>query len=357
MPDLFKTDRVCTRCNSLAGQFVDGAFLKSWFLAAENTSAAHRYLDKDKPAAMPLFYHGLADDFLCASDEVCERWIGPAGDHIYHVHKRDDERWETFAGGDVIRRKRDPGRAYMALTSQHPYWFATSVLSFMARFEGATHRLLTEVQGVDLGPRLLNPFQEPLSEIERSEVKFILKKSSWQAAKLPLQIDFADRFLCKVALGLAFKVLGPGVMSTPYSDELRKGLWTVDKDERDKLALRGAGYFQQETDTRASAILHWPGAWIVSLNAFPEGLGLSIVTPGGRHLAMMAAEGHEGWAPEAGADYGAGKVYVVVPQRQLVVGPIDLIEFSGFKAGIGRSAPLERLKALEVPLESLPPKR
>ncbi len=357
MPDLFKTDQVCKRCNSLAGQFVDGAFLKSWFLAAENTSAAHRYLDKDKPSAMPLFYHGVSEDFPCAPEETCERWIGPSGDHIYHIHTKDDDRWDTFAGGDVIKRNRDPGRAYMALTSEHPYWFATSALSFLARFEGARHRLLSQVEGLDFGPKLLNPFQEPISDVERDEVNFILNMPNWQSAKVPMQIDFAERFLCKLAIGLAYKALGHGVMETPYVTELRRGLWTTGFQERQTLRVRGKNFWSQTDDQHALDMLHWSGAWVISLNAFPDGFAITVITPGGRHLGILATEGHKGWAPEAGPIYSPGQVYLVVPQRQTVVGPLPMTVYSSFKAGLDRNQHLEQLRAMETQISDLPPKR
>jgi len=245
----------------------------------------------------------------------------------------------------------------MALTSEHPYWFATSALSFIARFEGAPHRLLTQVDGLQLGPKLLNPFQEPISDVERAEVEFILQRPNWQAAKVPLRIDFAERFLCKVAIGLAYKILGPGIMKTPYVTELRRGLWTTGFQERQALKIRGKNFWQQPDDRRALDLLHWPGAWVISLNAFPDGFATTIITPGRHHLGMLATEGHEGWAPEAGPAYGHGQVYLVVPQRQTVVGPLPLIEYSSFKAGIDGSAALEALKAIEVNLSELPPKR
>ncbi len=323
----------------------------------QRTLAAHRYLDKDKPSAIPLFYHGIAEDFPCGPDEVCERWIGPSGDHIYHIHAKDDERWDTFAGGDVIKRNKDPGRAYIAFTSTNPYWVDCSIKSFTARFEGAVHRSLTQIEGLPPEWGLLNPFQKPISDVERTEVEVILKRPNWQAAKVPLRIDFAERFLCKVAIGLAYKILGPDVMETPYVTELRRGLLTTDFQERQALKIRGKNFWQQPDDRRALDLLHWPGAWVISLNAFPDGFATTIITPGGHRLGILATEGHEGWVPEARPAYGDGQVYLVVPQRQIVVGPLPMIEYSSFKAEIGGSAALEALKAMEVDLSELPPKR
>jgi HNH endonuclease len=47
LPALFQTNDVCQRCNNLAGLFVDGAFLKSWFGQAERATGAYDYVDLD----------------------------------------------------------------------------------------------------------------------------------------------------------------------------------------------------------------------------------------------------------------------------------------------------------------------
>lgn len=357
MPKLFKTDQVCIRCNSRAGQFVDASFLKSWFIAADNTFAAHRFLDKDNPTAIPLLYMGIAQDFPCEADEVCERWIGPAGDSISHIHKRDGERWDTFAGGDMIARKRDPGRAYISFASSNQYWVICSIKSFMARFDGAVHRSTTQIDGLPADWGLLNPHDEPLSERERRDVEFIRGQSPAKHTLVPTQIDFADRFLCKLALGLAFNILGSQILRSPYVSELRRGLWMADFEERQRLQVRGTSFWKDMGDDRFRNLMHWPGAWVIMLSAFPEGFGLLLVMPGGRQIGRLIAEGHKGWAPEAGPTYGQGKVYVVVPQRQTVIGPLSFLEYISFKAGLGQSSALDRLKAMEVDLKDLPPKR
>jgi len=95
-PEIFQTEQVCRRCNSLAGQWIDGVFLKSWFVQNETGINAQLYLDPKKPGISPLFYMGFDEEIPLPEGEVCERWIGPAGAHIYHIHQRDDERWHSF---------------------------------------------------------------------------------------------------------------------------------------------------------------------------------------------------------------------------------------------------------------------
>src|SRR5258707_13785841 len=115
-PEIFRTFQVCRRCNSLAGQWADGAFLKSWFLQNEAGVNSLLYMNPDQPGVAPLAYMGFDEEIVTADDEICERWIGPAGAHIYHIHLRDEERWHSFAGGGFLRWKRTaPGPRQLCL--------------------------------------------------------------------------------------------------------------------------------------------------------------------------------------------------------------------------------------------------
>lgn len=131
-PALFKTRDVCRTCNSRTGQWVDGAFIRNFFVSNERGMGAHEYLDPSRPGPAPLVYFGFDTEFPTDSGQVCERWLGLAGEHIYHVHQADDPRWEVFAGGDMIRRGRiDPGRVYVFLTSPTEYWALTALHSVL----------------------------------------------------------------------------------------------------------------------------------------------------------------------------------------------------------------------------------
>lgn len=356
-PTLFRTDQVCTKCNNLCGQWVDGAFLKSWFIQNEGIAAAHRFLDPKTPGPMPLFYAGVALDFPCGPDEVCERWAGPTGDTICHVHLRDNERWDSHAGGDVIRRNSDPGRAYMMLASTTPYWVECSIQSFMQRFEGATHRSATQLDGKPDSWGILNPFEEPISDRDRREIEHLRSERPWKHVESRPTIDFADRFLTKLALGLGYNILGRRAMDNPYAHELRKSLWTSDAEARESLEVRGTGFFYQHGDDRAYRFLEWKGVWVVMLNAFSEGFTLNIITPGGRHMSITLSIEPALWPANVRQTYGSGQIYFIVPQRALSVGPVTMVEYISFKNGRRSHPGLHHLRSLEVDISDLPPKR
>src|SRR5579872_4478640 len=81
-PEIFRTNQVCTRCNNIAGQWVDAAFFKSVFVQHEVGQSARSYLDPEAPGVLPPTYMGFDTELPLADGTACERWLGAAGDHI-----------------------------------------------------------------------------------------------------------------------------------------------------------------------------------------------------------------------------------------------------------------------------------
>jgi hypothetical protein len=360
-PKIFQTDQVCRRCNSLAGQWIDGAFLKSWFLLNEAGINAHLYLDPKKPGASPLFYMGFDEEIPLPKEEVCERWIGPAGAHIYHIHQRDDERWYGFAGGDFLHRQRlDAGRAYIVLTSPTAYWVLASLLSFVAYFPEAKRRCLTTVMGLPDTINVLAPDAGPISASEATEIAFIRGRPDDRAHhhRLSISVDFSDRFLAKLGVGLAHTILGPAVSASPYVGELRGAMWCQDPEERSRFQMRGTGFWRDgSTDDLFSKFAGWPGAWTILLSPQRQGFAVVLFTPSGRPMTIMLSDDPSLWPPHIGSEYGAGLFYVVVPERESAFGPIPLLDFVSHKLGRRRHADLLTLEAMKTDRSLLPPMR
>jgi hypothetical protein len=203
-------------------------------------------------------------------------------------------------------------------------------------------------------PGFLAP-DEQLTTEEQAEVTFIYGRSDQQQQHLPLQIDFADRFLAKLSLGLGHTILGPAVSASPYADKLRNLLWSRDASTRDQLGVKGSGYWQQ--DPAASQLLNWPGAWCLVLTALQQGFALNLSTPGGRLMTMNISDDPSLWAPDIIAKYHPGLVFIIVPQRAAVSGPIPVLQFFAHRSGSWRHPDLAKLEALRVDPAQLPPRR
>lgn len=359
-PSIFRTDRVCGKCNNLAGLFVDGPFRKNWFVQNEGW-AGHQFLDPSTPNATALVYLGFERDFPLRESEVCERWIGPAGEHIYHIHERDDARWETFAGGDIIRRKTsDGGRAYILMTSQSQYWAATGLLSLSAWFPYAKKRCLTRLEGdSDIsGIGILTIDEVPISADEKREIAYICARPEGHQVhiQMPIQIDFADRFMAKVALGLADTILGNQAALSPYSDDLRTALWEKTAEGRKGLSLRGTGFWT-EPNERFAQFAGCSGAWTILLNANPDTFSYTAISPSGKILTMAISDDPRLWPENIGDVYGIGVIYIAIPERNRWFGPIPLPDFISHNLGSTIDPALAEIELLRTTAQSLPLKR
>lgn len=356
-PATFRTNQVCGRCNSLAGQWVDRAFLRNFFTSSERGTTARAYLDPMKPSPLPLTFMGHDTEIPLQDGDVCERWIGPSGESIYHIHERDDDRWTTLAGGDFFKRRTDPGRVYFYLTDMAPYWFITGIYSILKFFPGVKPRCLTLIDGLDGRLPIQMADQAPLSAVEAHEVQWIKARPSGpHSHSLPIDLGYADRFLAKLALGLGHNILGPAVSSSPYADELRRLLWCNDFSKRGEIAVRGTGPWDQTLFDPVRIFISWPGIWSIFLTQAGSDFAFVLSTPQGRSMSMVISDDHLLWSSTVIEEYRRGVVYFVVPQRQRVFGPASIGSLISHKQGYQRSAILAELEALRTDPLALPPR-
>ncbi|RBP12952.1 HNH endonuclease [Roseiarcus fermentans] len=356
---LFQTRSVCQTCNNLAGIWIDGAFLKSWLVSHEASFAARQYLDPKRPGPSLLTYMGIDQEFPVQREEICERWVGPAGEHVYHIHVRDDDRWYGYAGGDFIKRKRlDGGRAYLVLTSRVNYWSLTGLYSFVEHFSDISTRLfcLTVVVGMpsDLEARFVA--QRGCTEVERKEIDWIKGRQENKVSmmNIALRIDFSDRFLAKIALGVGANILGKRFLETAYVKELRKLLWLKDPDEKSKIRVRGTNIWNAEKTAGVSNILSWGGAWTLFFWAQPEQFSLHICTPSSRGMNVVISDEPELWRAEQFDDYKHGAIFIVIPERKCFSGPVGLAAYLNHRNGHNIDPNLASLEALRIDPGVLP---
>lgn len=121
LPPFWRTDDVCGKCNSASGVFVDGAFIKSFFVSAERSLDALDYLDPDKAIGiLPLSYLGTFQNIATQEGEVADFWVCAPGANIIHFRKASEEGiWDAYAGGDPRRQsKRSKAGRYWSASPQ-----------------------------------------------------------------------------------------------------------------------------------------------------------------------------------------------------------------------------------------------
>lgn len=358
-PEIFRTRQVCQTCNSLAGTWVEPPFYKNWFMQIDAAIAGLRYLPRDRPGTTALVYLGFDDAVPVAEDEVCERWGGPSQEIIYHIHRRDEPRWESMPGGDFLRRNtQDQGRVYFYLTSPEAYWSLTAIQSIVDHFPLAKRRCLTLLEGLPRSVPILWRDDPWISEQDSRDVAWLLEHGlEPRRIRMALDIAFADRFLAKLAIGLGHTILGPQVSTSSYADRLRTLLWNSAPSHHDDLELRGTGFWRAEGHDHRPDPLAIEGAWTIAVGAFFPAFGYSICTSGGRSMSMMISDDPALWQPGTADSFREMHIYVVVPQRQLFLGPYRAIDFVSHRFGRRRIPALVELEASRVRLRDLPPRR
>lgn len=356
-PNLFQNSEVCSICNSLAGLWVDGAFLKSWFISHEGAAAARQFLDPTKPGTMPLAYMGIYQGFPTQSGEVAELWMGPSGDSIYHVHLADEDKWYGYAGGDIIKRKKDFGRAYFVLRSPNQYWAATSLNSFLTQMKGARLFTVTKFEGLHENTQKLLTMESEADEIEKSEINWIRtgRTNDNHHIEFSVRIDSSRRFLAKLALGLGANLFGCEYLNSDYAGELRKVLWNKQSSDEDEPRIFGSDYFYQERVNEHEHLNGIYGAWSIILASMDDSFGVTIWTPGGRCLAITISDENRFWSDAGFEPYHLGQYYFVVPQRKYFSPPVSIVNFAMHKAGAKFDPIISHVEGMRTNTSQLPP--
>lgn len=359
---LFESERLCEICNSLAGIWVDGAFVKAWFTIAEKATS-REFLDPDNPGAIPLFYLGIDEEFPVEPGCVCEYWAGPSGEHIYHVHPKDDDRWFGFGGGDFLRRKKaEAGRTYLFLTSAVPYWVITAFKSFHAHFGAMKTRnfCLTKVDG-QLPPGLLDEFLDlaDSNTIEKSEIAWIKSRPSRgrKNNRIPINIRFSDRFLAKLALGLGSNILPNEFGESAYATKLRKLLWLRPGADVMPTGVLGGNYWQENGLSQASALIGLRGAWSILLRSSRSNFTVSVGAPSGRWMTVIVTDDVDLLSNAVHEVYDDGVLHYVIPQRDIFTPGIPLPDVLSHTMKLKPSAQLAALEAIRCPEGRLPKPR
>lgn len=359
--ELFRTDRVCKTCNNLAGIWVDGAFLKGWFTNVE-IATSREFIDPKVPGPLPLVYMGLDEEFPVEPGYICEYWAGPAGEHIYHTHTEDDDRWFGFGGGDFIKRKKNAGRVYLYLTSDVPYWVVTALKSFLAHFDGLKTRnfCLTKIEG-SLSTKLLDQFIDTgvATNIEAREINWVRTRSPTgrKPNKLQIYLRFSDRFLAKIALGVGANILGDAFAQSDYAGELRKLLWPSRQVEEDNPVVYGTNYWKVNGLSKVRDFIGLKGAWNILLKSSASEFTIGVGTPSGKWMTTVVSNDSSLLTDEIHNRYDDGVIHFVIPQRGIFTNGILLPTVLLHTMKIEHCAELDALEALRCPVDQIPKPR
>jgi len=363
LPKQWKTRNVCQRCNNLAGQFVDGEFIKSWFVSNERAIGAVDFLDLSKPelAKLPLQYLGQMTHEDLLDNEVAEYWVGPCGANIVHIRPKYEPLWNTYAGGKPSKKSKDWGSAFLALTTSQHIWILVTVNSFHNHFRRADRVVLNMAAPQGFSPPFDSIDQENIDQARRVKIARSVGEAAEKNEKLELHFavasDLGSRFLAKLALGLGRELLGDQFLETDYANILKLALWERSAAERRKLPVRGAGYLSEGILIKTAKFLSWTNAWTLTVIDISGSLCLIVATPSGKTMSILISSDAE-LLKRLNRRFADGEVYITVPvQSYALQSPITLPSMIAHVTDVARVPELSELADKRRDPGCLPPCR
>ena len=340
LPDFWRTDAVCRRCNSISGLFVDGEFIKGALGNIERWTAGVVYSDKEEPDYLiePLAYMGIVSDLPIPSGRIVDFWLGPCGSHVVHIrpssHSRD---WITYSGGDprAASQRSKAGRVYVGLTTEHPFWIISCLLSVKAHFRKAEGILVN--MDVPTEWKYFKPIDaDDESQAEEMVTVTAIKEAAREGRQIRNQVtigtDTGSRLLAKLGLAVGHSLFGAAFMRTEYAAMLRRGFREADAGRRRMIPIRGTGYTTRGMDERLEEFLSFPGAWVLFIKRLDCELVLSVVTPSGNTMSVVVTD-DPALSEQLETTYDDGVLWMTIPSLQQAIGPMSLPDYVAHQSG------------------------
>ncbi|MGD9852340.1 MAG: HNH endonuclease [Nitrospirales bacterium] len=348
-------NQVCQQCNHKCGLFIDGPFLKSWFVKTGEMSEALCYVEPPKVIALPLTYMGHLKGLKSIQENyVCEFWLAPCGGRILHIHTNHNERYYGYAGGFPIARRKNPGRAIFLNVSTEQWWVRTGLESFKTYFEEET-RFVSHIKFDDQ-----NYFATIGSKPGTDELKIIEEylsnsngSNGYISLSVSVQTDFDQRFRAKLALGLGYRCFGEKYLKTNHVSILRSWLKEKDTAKRQNLPCVSTSYF--DSDPEINRHLAWKGGILLALQPVDSRLILNFFAFG-KVMHTVVSDDPELWESDEQFLNGGGICYLIIPQRNFFWGPQSFNTYITHRFGIALNPSLKQAESWRIDPASLPPR-
>lgn len=263
--------------------------------------------------------------------EVCESWLGPAGEQVYLV-RPVDERLYWYAGGNPITAKKVVTRAYFMFSERSHEDARRTLLAFRDSFRGERVKKITctDVEGFDLATI---GFSDP-DNLDRLRIEFLRaesQKGPVRSVSIPMNVNFDYRFMSKLALGVGYAVAGDRLIKSSYYHDLKKGLWY--KDGEAEPQIRGAGIFSDSQINKEAfkKLIGMNYAVTICISAMSAGISLTLAL-GVNHAWTILCAPREVINDALLQKYRYGMVLVIYPFLSECI-ELTLPEFIAHKLG------------------------
>lgn len=340
----FVLHNVCERCNNVLGIYVDAPFTKSTLINMYRHQVAYEWVNPEKNKSIPLAYMGYNQQ-ISYKDYICENYLGPTGDTIYHFHKQYPEE-EVMTGVVGIpptakRKNPDKGFAFLFITSNNPIWLPTIILSFVDALKDSIHYLgngptpqINKGNFTDI-PKKLNELHDELLKIQNTH----------HEQRLSLDILGEQRFMAKLGLSIGAALLNNNFIDSEDADLLRNFMREKDPEERKKIPIKGNGILGGKWNLMEK-ILSWKYGHTILLKEINGVLVFFIQYYGSLNTLIQISTDRSHWKGKIKKD---GTIYVLIPEKQSFVGPLG---FTQFLEHTQKITPIKELHSIEEEIQN-----
>lgn len=354
--NLFKTRYVCKDCNNKLGLYVDGIFLKNFFVKNFASTDSLGYVDLDDDQyTLPFMYMGINDTIKHPDYQFCDYWMWPDGSRVYHFHNNYSEKFNAYAGGNPIghKDKKRAGEVYLVNSTDNPIWIKKLLLSFKEHFKNAKR------YSINISIQNENDFLHIPAELENQMIENISKVANdIQKNQLVFQSGFELMFLSKIALALGHNLFGDQYSNSMYANMLREVVWEDDYKKLSKYQHQISNFFGDENNPlkSMSEIIAWQGGHTIIFIPIDNQLLLLLYLSGDKHpIVLTITDELNKHQNVLISEFPNGFVWILIPQRKIFKGVYGLPEYLAYKMGDKSFIKeLEEIEKLYIEFSDLP---
>jgi hypothetical protein len=349
--DLFFTNRLCRTCNSNTGLFVDGPFIRNFFVSNDEANSALNFARLDAPCLLPMRFHCTLEQLFADQDKVLDIWSGPLGGYAYHLRPQSKPEDDYVVGGHPGHRKKKAGVVFISATGCSSFWARNLLISCAEHFEHA-RRVALNIQFEENSlyrHYVTATLPEDAAAIERLTN---IKDYGDEGGMIHHHVGFEQRFMAKLALGLGMKRLGDDFLNSESARKLKICVRNSAMETRLQSGILFTEFFHRAEDTDVFSIFSMDGVHTIVLQLMDGRIWMHLMVYGRRPLSISMTDSTDTWSHKLPQT----ETYFICPPAGLFAGPIllpDLINHRWGRIVIPELKAIEEKRLSDVQRQSL----
>lgn len=327
----FIVNNVCERCNNLCGLYVDRQFTHNYLIHSIIGLSDRKFANiENGDTILPVFIGSIDIPPIVDLDSVCDVWLGPTGDRIFHFHQPYSEEYCPLGMVKPPANKvePDPGFAIVYVRASNPVWHPTIARSILKCFDKKI-----DLYAANFNPR--EPFMrvtEDISVAKSFTDTLFIESDTRLKLQFSIDVGYEERFLAKLVLGFGAKSLNNNFLRSSYAKMVREVLWTPTTSERGMLPLNRINWSIPFTSNNATSFNALDHADLIIVALMPIRFGISMYVSlfGQKRYLLKLSDQPNHWPLELPQ---TGICFIAARAINQAVGPIDIMHLIGSSRG------------------------